>query len=81
MIQCVHYADPYDVKISVVRLRTIATLGRSMGNDPTYNFFPDFKKVVCDKLDIDEQYMEENKTQEIVNNMEGYVSQIQKRFC
>lgn len=67
------YAEKYKVKIPpVVRIRTIATLGRSMGNDHTYNF-SDFKKVICDKLKIDEQYMEENKTQEVVNNMEGYV--------
>ena len=75
-----HYADVYNVKIPpVVRLRTIATLGRSMGNDHTYNF-SDFKKVVCDKLEIDENYMQENKTQEIVNNMEGYVFKYKNVF-
>tara|TARA_B100000085_G_scaffold281894_1_gene309349 strand:- start:987 stop:1859 length:873 start_codon:yes stop_codon:yes gene_type:complete len=66
------YAEKYKVKIPpVVRIRTIATLGRSMEGH-TYDF-SEFKQNVCSQLNITEDYMEQNKTDEIVNNMEGYV--------
>tara|TARA_B100000941_G_C28488902_1_gene546672 strand:+ start:876 stop:1748 length:873 start_codon:yes stop_codon:yes gene_type:complete len=74
-----NYADKYNVKIPpVVRLRTIATLGRSMQGH-TYDF-SDFKQVVCEKLNISEQFMQDNKTEEIVNNMEGYVFKYKNVF-
>ncbi len=66
------YAEKYKVKIPpVVRIRTIATLGRSM-EEHTYNF-SEFKQNVCKQLNISEEYMQQNKTDEIVNNLGGFV--------
>lgn len=66
------YAEKYKVKIPpVVRIRTIATLGRSM-KEHTYNF-SEFKQNVCKQLNISEEYMQQNKTDEIVNNLGGFV--------
>lgn len=66
------YSKKYNTKIPpVVRLRTIATLGRSMGDEHTYEF-EDFKKVVQQQLGITEQFMLDNQT-EIRNNIEGFV--------
>ena len=67
------YAVQYNVKIPpVVRLRTIATIGRSMGNDHTYDF-NDFKEVVCEQLGITKKYLSDNETVGIRNNIEGFV--------
>lgn len=67
------YAAQYNVKIPpVVRLRTIATIGRSMGNDHTYDF-EDFKEVVCEQLGITQKYLIDNETVGIRNNIEGFV--------
>jgi len=68
-----NYANRYRVKIPpVVRLRTIATIGRSMGNDHTYDF-NEFQEIVCEQLGITKKYLLDNETVGIRNNIEGFV--------
>lgn len=67
------YTEKYNIKVPpVVRLRTIATLGRSMGNDHTYDF-DEFQDQVCQKLDITQKYLLDNKNKDIYNNIDGLV--------
>lgn len=67
------YAVEYNVRIPpVVRLRTIATIGRSMGEDHTYDF-EDFKEVVCQQLGVTKKYLIDNQTSGVHNNIEGLV--------
>ena len=68
-----NYASQYKVRVPpVVRLRTIATIGRSMGESHTYEF-DEFQDVVCKQLDVSRKYLLENKTTDIKNNIEGLV--------
>jgi molybdenum cofactor biosynthesis enzyme MoaA len=65
------YTEMYSLKISpVVRLRTIATLGRSMASH-TYEF-EEFKDVVCSQLNISNSYLKTHVT-EAKNNTSGLV--------
>ena len=55
----------------VVRLRTIAPLGRYLGDEFTYEF-NEFVDVVCEQLDITKQYINKNET-EVKNNGHGLI--------
>lgn len=55
----------------VVRLRTIAPLGRYLGDEFTYNF-DEFVDVVCNQLNITRDYIEKNQT-EAKNNGHGLI--------
>lgn len=64
--------NQYKMKVKpVVRLRTIAPLGRYMGPDYTYNF-EKFIDVVCEQLSITKNYILDNQV-EIKNNGHGII--------
>lgn len=67
-----NYSIQYSLKVPpVVRLRTIATLGRSM-SDHTYEF-EEFIEVVCEQLKISKSYISTHLSNAHKNNTSGVV--------